>query len=542
MAQRILGLDIGQSSIKGVLIDNKLKSFEVLDFHKEPILAPDSDDPEVHKAALHHSIHNIMEKLGPADQVISCMPGGMGAFANLDFPFSDNNKINQSIGFQLDDMSPFDVEDLHFDYQFIEREKASSRLLVGSVPKEEFSEYVEDLCVSGVDPRILMMDGLPYYHLFKSVKEPPEEGIWGVLDIGHIYSTITVFQKYEEATDAEKMRTESVRSMSRGVQQLAGPLAAALNIPVEQVPQVLREHLDLRQAAEPNASQVTQVVSRALTPLLTEVRRMIASLQRKFSAPFKTLYVTGGGAQLNGIIEFLKHRLHLDVQRLDLDHIETAEEVVWPVEQQDEYLKALALALRGTYNSRFSQINLRKGEFSFKGDLQFLKERLGSIFVGVLILLFLFLTSVATKFYVLSVENQRLQVKAEESCRKILGQSISDPNRCVLIMLDEIQKVSGTGKKAIIPKVSSYDVFLEVYDRVAKLIKRKNVKVEIGTMRIDAGRFDIEGETTSYGAVDQIQKRLSTYRCFKKMKKGRVQRVSGKQGKVEFRLWAQISC
>jgi general secretion pathway protein L len=241
--------------------------------------------------------------------------------------------------------------------------------------------------------------------------------------------------------------------------------------------------------------------------------------------------------------EILSKRLQMPVNQLYAEEIPVKEDIDWS-SYQHTLLKAFGMALRGLHRSRYAQINLRKGSYAFKGDLQFLKERLGSIFVGAAVLLLLLFVSTFTQFSALSSEKLHLQKEVQKRCRKILGRPISSPLRCLLIMEDEITKVTGKKGKALIPKISAYDIFLAVYDRVGKLIKAPGptkVKVQIGSIRITPNRFEIEGSTDSYPSVDKIHESLKAYPCFKNMKKGRVRRTSDGK-KVEFRLNAEISC
>ncbi|MCK6509815.1 pilus assembly protein PilM [Myxococcota bacterium] len=542
MAQRILGLDIGKASIKAVVLQQTGRQYNVEAYHLEAI--PLDDGPETEAESIQNArkqaIAQTLQTIGPVEQIITSLPGSIGASAVIDLPFSDTAKIEQVLSFQLDEMSPFEIEDLIYDYQFIESTKEGSRVLVGNAPIEEVGSYLRSLQEAAVDPRVLMLDGLPYTHLFPDCEPGPDEETWGVLDLGFRHTTLTLFRRYPQ-DPKEPVRAELVRSIQRGTRQLRQALITTHQIHPHQAHETLWNQIDL--AAPPGAidSPETQSVQRAFTPILTELRRSFAALQRRASQQLQTLYITGGGAMLRGIATFLAQRLNLRVLPLQPKHIPTAEGLAWP--QQDAPLhKALALALRGLSRSRFAQINFRTREFAYKGDLQFLKDRIPSLVIGSAILLVLLMTSVFTGFYALSKENTQLQREVERRCQQILGQPISDPTRCINIMLEEIQKAKGTGEQAVIPTISAYDMFLEIYDRVSRLAKDKKLKIEITRLNINARNFELEGETDSYAAASQIQQNLKEYKCFAKMPEGVVQRAAGKQNKYEFRLRSPLDC
>jgi general secretion pathway protein L len=543
MAQRILGLDIGKASIKAVVLQQAGRQPQVEAYHIEAIPlddAPDATDVEAVRKARQEALGKVLAAVGAVDQIITSLPGSVGASAALELPFSDAAKIDQILGFQLDEISPFEIEDLLYDYQYIDAKKDAARLLVGSAPRAEVAGFLAELQEAQVDPRILTLEGLAYAHLFPQLAPIPDEPIWGVLDLGFRHTTLTLFQRDTNDTK-EPVRTVLVRTIPRGTRQLRQAVVTSLDTDAHQAHQALWTQTNLAIPPGVNEPPPNQAVQRALMPILTELRRSHAAIQRQSSHALQTLYITGGGALLPGMAEYLSQRLALRVLPLRLEQIPVVEGIQWP-QIDAPFQKALALALRAFSRSRFTQINLRKNEFAFKGDLQFLKDRLGSLFVGSAILFVLLMISIFTGFYALAKEKGQLQSEVEKRCQAILGQPISNPSRCITIMLEEIQKAAGSGDRAIIPTLSAYDIFLEVYDRVSNLTKNQKIKIEITSIRITARNFELEGETDSFAAASMIHQNLKTYRCFEKMPEGRVQKAAGKKGKFEFRLNSPLSC
>lgn len=541
MAQRVLGLDIGRSSVKGVVLETNMRNFELVGFHSEPITAEPTAEEEMRRAALQSALFHLMEQLGPVDQIYTTLPGDVGATSVLEMPFSDAGKIEQTLPFQIDDLTPFDVQDLIYDYQFIERSKGPSKLLVGTAPRSLVKEYLEELQEVSIDPRVMMVDGLPYYHLFGNVSQQPHSLMWAVLDMGYNQTTLTIFRARPDDPQ-HPFRVEMVRSLARGVRHIQQGAAQVLGVTVEQLDEWMLTSLNLDPNAPSPNQQLTEAFTKALSPTLVELRRTITAAQRSLHLPIEHLLLTGGGALLNGIEGFFSQRLGMETELLRIDTLPSSEGVEWPAAHAT-YCKAVGLALKSLTNrDPYARLNLRQQEFSFRGDLQFLKERMGSLMLMGTILILLFCTSVFTSFYARSVEGQRLEQEIEKRCYQIIGRRGLTPRRCLGIMNDEIQKVSGKGGTALVPRVSSYDLLLVFYQRIADLNKDRKIKVEINSLRITPKRFDFEGETNSYASVDKIEQRLKTYKCLSNIKKGKVQRSAGKDDKVEFRLTAILSC
>lgn len=537
MAQRILGLDIGQSAVKGVVIETTLRTAQVVGFHSEPVtIAPETGE-EVAHAAQHTAVRRLMEQLGPVEQVVTALPSERQACSALDMPFSDTAKIDQTLPFQLDDLTPFDVEDLIYDYQFITKDrKGPSRILVGTAPKQEVGAFLDEIQHLDLDPRIIMMEGLPYHHLYDQLIDPPPVPVWAVLDLGDHHATLIVFQN-DLSDNQNPVRVELVRTIKRGTHHLKHALNKAFQFNEKECHDWLFDYIDLNPAGSKTDERVLEATQRALNPFLAEWRRTLGSVERRLSLAPQHIYVTGGGAYIHGLGEYLTQKLRIDASRLELSRISTGEDVEW-TDQPYTYFKALGLAMRFAKKSTYANINLRQREFSFKGDLQFLKERIRPILFGLTALFVLFCVSVITQLYARSAEGKHIRKEVLSRCQEILSRDLP-PGRCLRLMRYKIQQVKGGSSTALIPRVSARDVFFEVYDRVAKLAKRRKYKVVITTWRITEDRFNIEGETTSFGAVGQIEQELKTFQCFKNLSKGKLQ----KQGaKVVFRIRAKISC
>lgn len=543
MAQRVLGLDIGRSSIKGVVLETSVRSFELAACHTEPIPIEANTTEENQKVAVQTALFHLMEHVGEVDQVITALPGNTGAASILDMPFSDPAKIEPTLPLQVDELTPFDIDELIYDYQFIERSKGKgpSKLLIASVPRQRIAEHLEVLQESNVDPRILMMDGTPYAHLFGTVLEKPTVDAWCVVDLGEEQTIISIFRADPE--DAQyPIRTETVRSLSRGTRHIREGVAQILGVSLEQVDDWMPQHIQLDPRQPTGNPQITEAFVRTLTPTILELRRNLTAVERKLGYSIGHIYITGGGALLPGIDALMSSRIRLSVERLHVGSIQTKEETEWPA-SGDTYLKALGMALRSTESrNAYAKLNLRQQEFAFKGDLQFLKDRLGSLMLMAAILFVLFCVSVFTSFYVRGVEGSRLDAEIQKRCFQIVGRRGLSPRRCLGIMNDEIQKVSGKSGRSLIPQVSAYDLLLVFYQRISDLNKDKKIKVEIGSLRITDKRFDFEGKTNSFESVDKIEKQLKSYKCFKQIKKGKVQRATGQGEKIEFRLSAVLSC
>ena len=165
MPDRILGLDIGDSSLKAVQVTGGLKGFQV-NACTRVTLSPDEQ--------LEDALRRLFEEVPLDGEVcIASFQADRISFRNLSMPFKDKKKIGQTIGYELEPMLPFSVEALTTDYVVSEYAE-ETRILSASVRQETFEQYLASLAAHHIDPDVVDVSGVPtavqlseqYLHVF----------------------------------------------------------------------------------------------------------------------------------------------------------------------------------------------------------------------------------------------------------------------------------------------------------------------------------------------------------------------------------------
>src|SRR5687767_4984321 len=95
---RILGIDIGSSSIKAVELESAFGRFDIRDYHELPNL---ENTPE-------KVVQQLVSKLSKTpDRIIVSLPYKSTTFRNLQLPTRDKKAIQSGIKFELEDELPF---------------------------------------------------------------------------------------------------------------------------------------------------------------------------------------------------------------------------------------------------------------------------------------------------------------------------------------------------------------------------------------------------------------------------------------------------
>src|SRR5688572_7513918 len=116
MPQRILGVDVGGWSVKGVLLEDSFRGFRVETVREVRVAdGPPETKNERVKAALEE-----LRGEEKVDAYAAIMPEELIATRFITMPFSDPKKIAATIGGELADVLPFDIDTTIYDHS-IER-------------------------------------------------------------------------------------------------------------------------------------------------------------------------------------------------------------------------------------------------------------------------------------------------------------------------------------------------------------------------------------------------------------------------------------
>ncbi|HEY0092939.1 MAG TPA: pilus assembly protein PilM, partial [Archangium sp.] len=109
---RILGLDLGSHSVKGLLLDSNARG-PAVKAYAEVRRAPEGDKQETLRNALRELL--ARPELQQADQVVVALPGQSLATHQLTLPFTDPKRIEATIPFEVESQIPFDLNEAVFD-------------------------------------------------------------------------------------------------------------------------------------------------------------------------------------------------------------------------------------------------------------------------------------------------------------------------------------------------------------------------------------------------------------------------------------------
>lgn len=517
---RILGLDLGSYSLKAVVIETTLRGAQVKSWTEVP--TPVEGE---RLDRLRAGLPALFAKGVQADQVAVALPGLSLATHQLALPFSDPKRIEATVGFEVEAQLPFDLAEAAFDYQVVSADEKGSALLVGVARKDELAPLLALLKELKADPKFVTHPGLAYQNLFPQLSADQlterTDGAVAVVDLGHERCCVAIGRPAHGV--------ETARTFAGGGAALTRALAQEFKITLAEAQAWKEAHGTVGDdAVGEDAERAMACFLRALQPVLRELRPTLKAYTSRSKRPVERVLLTGGTARLRGLAARLERDLGLPVQLLELPQELKA---VVPAEALPAAAQAYALALRGALSgAKAARLNLRRGDFAFKSDIDFIGEKLPQLVTFGLILLVLLVAGGVVRNTVLERKEKQLDVALCDVTQRVLGKCEKDFARALNMLKGKESPL------AAVPTRTAVSLLAEVVQRVPA-----DIPLTFEQVVIDHDRVSLRCEAGSTKHMEDVVTALKTFRCFKEVKEGKLEK--SKDGtKLSFRLDIQVDC
>lgn len=515
---RVLGLDLGSHSLKAVIVETTYRGATVKRYFTAPV-PPDGERLDRLKAALPLLVE---QGVAQVDSIVVSLPGTTLATHPIALPFSDPKKIESTLAFEVESQLPYDLSDAVFDHQVCSSDEKGAQLLVGVARKTELRPVLEALKEARLDPRVVTHAGLVYQNLLGQLPGTLVEGdaAVAILDLGHERCSLTIGKPGGAV--------EFARTFAGGGWSLTKALSNEFKISLADAQAWKEEHGAVgAEVVGAEAERAAGAFMRAIQPVLRDVRSTLKSYAARSRRQIGVLLLCGGTARLRGLAVQLGRDLNLPTQLLELPG-ETRE--VLGVGRL-EGAQAYALALRGiATGARAPRFNLRRGEFAFKSDFDFASDKMGQIGAFAVVLFVLLIASGIVRNSVLERREKQVDAVLCDVTQRILGKCEKDFTIALSLLKGQESPAAG------IPPRTAATLLAELTAHVPP-----DMKVTFDEVIIDLDRISLRSETENSKSLEELIGALKTYKCFKEVNEGRVEK--SKDGtKVTTRLDIQVEC
>jgi len=524
--KKILGIDIGSSSIKLVQLSKNFRGISTVKYIEKPIPHIETEetaDQELSKQEVDISKilkDAIEQNLLISDEYISSIPSKFAMVRETNLPFKEAVKIRQIIKFEIEQSLPFPPEETLVDFLTNGTDSGSSNVTAFCVHKRNLSNHLSVLNAAGVEPKLITIDSFPVLSTLKSSLV----SLYGIIchiEIGAKNTVINIFK------DGNFLFN---RTIPKAGNFLTTKLREHFKLSFEEAENLKKDpDVDIT-AAEP--SEATQVILKAFEKIASEISYSLNSfLARKSKYSIDKIYLSGGTSCIKGIGTFLHNRLNAEIQLLipklssdtqkngNLSHLNYS---VFPI--------AFGLTNLET-DDKLKRINLRREEYVFK----FIDKRIKTNIK--------YASALAAAIIILSIFNLAFDLFQKKTKNKELEDKIASVYH-EMVPSGKVVNAAAQAEQQIGKINEEFEKFRQVMEikstplevmRELSTIIPKDFKVKILDFSFREKKLEIRGEADNLESVDKLEKILKSSSLFKDIKISNIQ-MNQIQNIAEFTL------
>lgn len=349
---RILGLDIGSSSVKAVELNSAFRRFEIHDYHEVKF----NEETSI-TDALALLVKGLAKK---PDRVCAVLPSSYVTFRNLRLPTRDKRAIQSSLAFELEDELPFDLENSVYDFAIVSQAAGQSQVHVATALKDPFRDWLKAIEAGGLDPQLVTSESWAFRGLLNRImtSELREKPVM-LVQMG--YRRTHLYVQYQG-------NPVIAREIPWGSWDIDRSIAEKFNVTIEEAEKTKHGSLGiiLDDAAESSQKDVSEAIVSALDELTRELRQVHYATKNLTGRALAHAYVTGGASLLPGMRAALAQVMRIPVEELKVLSTLSNSGVAYTPENDAIYAPAIAAALCLVPQDKIRPINFRKGEFAVK--------------------------------------------------------------------------------------------------------------------------------------------------------------------------------
>lgn len=304
----VVGLDIGSSAVKVCELNKSRSGVALVSIGIEP-LAPDTvvDGAIMDANSVSDAIQKLFQKQKIKNQRVATAVSGHSVICKkISVPSMTDEELAESIHWEAEQHIPFDISDVNLDYQVLKSSNpAALDVLLVAVKKDKIWNHTQALVQSGKTPTIVDFDAFAVQNAYETNYEPPSTLCVGLLNIGASVMNINIVK------NGESLFT---RDVSIGGNQYTDVFQKELNLSFEEAERIKCS----RNPAGPDEKNRRVMIQSVSEVLLSEIHKTFDFFRASPSGePIQRVYVSGGCARIDGLLEYLRGKLGISIEELD---------------------------------------------------------------------------------------------------------------------------------------------------------------------------------------------------------------------------------
>lgn len=241
-------------------------------------------------------------------KVILSVSGHSVIVKKISLPQMSREELQESIQWEAEQYIPFDIEDVNIDFHLLQSEEASisseMEVILVAVKKDKINDFVGVVRQAGLSPVIVDVDGFALFNQYE-FNFGTEPGSKALIDIGAAVMNINILQ------DGIHML---YRDISIGGNQYTEAIQKELKVSFDQA-----EGLKMGEEVKGiHPEDVAAIIDSVSEDVCLEIQRSFDYFTAMATnATIDRIFITGGGAKLNGLDKFMQNKLGAEVVHLN---------------------------------------------------------------------------------------------------------------------------------------------------------------------------------------------------------------------------------
>lgn len=307
-----IGLDLGFSSIKLVVLSHKDKTPKLVSLGHIPSPQPGLiSEADLDLDAVSKAIKTLVDEVNPpSKEVIVGLPESK-IFTRViyDLPFLSDSELAQAIRYAAEEFVPMPIKDVNLYYQVLFRSpkkepRSRTVVFVVAAPKLLISKYMRVLTSADLKPVAIETELIAASRSLVSYNS---------------FSPTTLIIQLGASTTDFAIVSEGLilltRSIATGGFALTRVIAQSFNFELIQAEEYKKVYGLLQDQLE---GKLYRILRPVIDVIVTEAKRIIQAHETQNRQRLvKRVVLSGGGAQLPGLVRYFTDNLGLEVQEAD---------------------------------------------------------------------------------------------------------------------------------------------------------------------------------------------------------------------------------
>jgi len=335
----LVGIDIGSSSVKVVELERtKEGQLRLVRFVREPLLAEAIVDSEIiDRQAVVEAIQNLFEEHKIQTRTVATAVSGRAVIVKkIWMDRLAEEDAREAILWEAEQHIPYDINDVTLDFQILRSEEGAKQMevLLVAAKKDMVHQHADILREAGLEPAVIDVDAFAVQNVVLANYDIDPGEVLALCDIGAEETNLNIIQNRAPLY---------TKDLPVGTAPLIDVLKREMGWDQEEAEAALK--------SPPTDVDISEHLKSVFDDLAEAVERASAYLKTSDETEqVSRLLLSGGGAHIPGVAEYLANRLQMPVELIDpLQRFEIDEDRVdtelWYAEAP-QFAVSVGLALR----------------------------------------------------------------------------------------------------------------------------------------------------------------------------------------------------